>query len=87
MASHKEKSMIITQTELIKICERFLTDDLSKEELMQFAKTVMFDEENKYECEDELVEEILSQWDDVHLQHKINKTSIENLKNALEKLN
>ena len=47
----------------------------------------MFDEENKYECEDELVEEILSQWDDVHLQHKINKTSIENLKNALEKLN
>ncbi|TDX86530.1 hypothetical protein B0I22_0661 [Epilithonimonas xixisoli] len=87
MTSHKEKSMIITQTELIKICERFLTDDLSKEELMQFAKTVMFDEENKYECEDELVEEILSQWDDVHLQHKINKTSIENLKNALEKLN
>ncbi len=87
MASHKEKSMTITQTELIKICERFLSDDLSKEELMQFAKTVMFDEENKYECEDELVEEILSQWDDVHLQHKINKTSIENLKNALEKLN
>ena len=79
--------MTITQTELIKICERFLSDDLSKEELKKKKKTVMFDEENKYECEDELVEEILSQWDDVHLQHKINKTSIENLKNALEKLN
>ncbi|GGG63439.1 hypothetical protein [Epilithonimonas arachidiradicis] len=53
--------MIITRTELIKICDKYLADELSKEELIHFATTVMFDEEDKYECEDELVEEILSQ--------------------------
>lgn len=79
--------MIITQKELIKICDRFLADEVSKEEMIHFAKTVMFEDEEKYECEDELVEEILSQWDDVYLQQKINKTSIQNLKIALEKLN
>lgn len=79
--------MIITQKELIKICDRFLADEVSKEELIHFATAVMFDEEDKYDCEDEIVEEILSQWDDVYLQQKINKTSIQNLKIALEKLN
>ncbi|MBN9337947.1 MAG: hypothetical protein J0I88_08895, partial [Chryseobacterium sp.] len=50
--------MIITRTELIKICDKFLADELSKDELIHFATTVMFDDEDKYECEDELVEEI-----------------------------
>ncbi|WP_312767875.1 hypothetical protein [Epilithonimonas sp.] len=79
--------MIITRVELIKICERFLSDEVSKEELIHFATTVMFDDEDKYECEDELVEEILSQWDNVQTQPKINKTSIQFLKNALQDLN
>lgn len=79
--------MIITRLELIKICERFLSDEVSKEELIHFATSVMFDEEDKYECEDEVVEEILSQWDNKLSQSKINKTSILFLKNALENLN
>jgi hypothetical protein len=49
---------------------------LSKDELIHFATTVMFDDEDKYECEDELVEEILSQWDNTQTQSKINITSI-----------
>ena len=79
--------MIITRLKLIKICERFLTDEVSKEELIHFATAVMFDEVDKYECEDDVVEEILSQWDNKLTQSKINKTSIEFLKNALENLN
>lgn len=79
--------MIITRLELIKICERFLSDEISKEELIHFATSVMFDDEDKYECEDEVVEEILSQWDNSQTQSKINKTSIQFLKNALENLN
>ncbi len=79
--------MIITRLELIKICERFLSDEVSKEELIHFATSVMFDDEDKYECEDEVVEEILSQWDNSQTQSKINKTSIQFLKNALENLN
>jgi hypothetical protein len=62
--------MIITRTELIKICDKFLADELSKDELIHFATTVMFDDEDKYECEDELVEEILSQWDNTKLNQK-----------------
>ncbi len=76
----------ITRKELIKICNRFLDDKISKEEIIHFATTVMFDDEDKYECEDELVEEILAQWDNVHMQSKINKRSIEVLRNALLKM-
>ncbi|WP_312822913.1 hypothetical protein [Epilithonimonas sp.] len=72
---------------MIKICERFISDEVSKEELIHFATSVMFDDEDKYECEDEVVEEILSQWDNKLSQSKINKTSILFLKNALENLN
>jgi len=79
--------MIITRKELIKICDRFLADEVSKEELIHFATTVMFDDEDKYDCEDDLVEEILSQWDNAKTQSKINKTSIEFLRNALENVN
>ncbi|OJX28141.1 MAG: hypothetical protein BGO86_02145 [Chryseobacterium sp. 36-9] len=78
--------MIITRTELIKICDKFLADELSKDELIHFATTVMFDDEDKYECEDELVEEILSQWDNTQNQSKINITSIRFLRNALSEI-
>jgi len=78
--------MIITRTELIKICDKFLADELSKDELIHFATTVMFDDEDKYECEDELVEEILSQWDNTQIQSKINITSIRFLRNALSEI-
>ena len=78
--------MIITRKELIKICDRFLLDEVSKEELIHFATSVMFDDEDKYECEDNIVEEILSQWDNVHTQHKINKRSIEVLRDHLLKI-
>jgi len=78
--------MIITRKELIKICDRFLADEVSKEEMIHFATTVMFDDEDKYECEDEIVEEILSQWDNVNTQSKINKSNIQTLKNALSEI-
>jgi len=78
--------MIITRKELIKICDRFLTDEVGKEELIHFATSVMFDDEDKYECEDEIIEEILSQWDNVNMQSKINKRSIESLRNALSEI-
>ena len=79
--------MIITKKELIKICDRFLSNEVSKEELIHFARTVMFDDEDRYECEDELVEEILSQWDSKQSQHKINKIGIEFLRNILSEMN
>lgn len=79
--------MIITKKELIKICDRFLSNEVSKEELIHFARTVMFDDEDRYECEDELVEEILSQWDNKQSQHKINKTGIKLLRNILSEMN
>ncbi|RZJ38374.1 MAG: hypothetical protein EOO18_03530, partial [Chryseobacterium sp.] len=63
--------MNITRKELVKICDRFLEDKISKDEMIHFATSVMFDDANLYECEDEIVEEILSQWDNVHTQHKI----------------
>lgn len=61
---------------MIKICDKYLADELSKEELIHFATTVMFDEDDKYDCEDDVVEEILSQWDSAQTQSKINETSI-----------
>jgi len=78
--------MNITRIELIKICNRFLEDKISKGEMIHFATSVMFDDEDRYECEDEIVEEILSQWDNVHTQHKINKRSIEILRDHLLKI-
>jgi len=79
--------MIITKKELIKICDRFLSEEVNKDELIHFARTVMFDDEDRYECEDELVEEILSQWDNKQSQDKINKTGIQFLRNALSEMN
>lgn len=79
--------MIITKKELIKICDRFLSEEVNKDELIHFARTVMFDDEDRYECEDELVEEILSQWDNKQAQHKINKTGIKLLRNILSEMN
>ena len=79
--------MNITRKELIKICDRFLEDKISKEEMIHFATSVMFDDEDNYECDDEIVEEILSQWDNVHTQYKINKISIQFLRNTLSELN
>lgn len=78
--------MIITKKELIKICDRFLSEEVNKDELIHFARTVMFDDEDRYECEDELVEEILSQWDNKQSQPKINKTGIQFLRNALSEM-
>ena len=80
------EDMNITRRELINICNRFLDDKISKEEIIHFATSVMFDDEDKYECEDEIVEEILAQWDNVHTQSKINTSSIELLRNALLKM-
>lgn len=79
--------MIITKKELIKICDRFLSEEVNKDELIHFARTVMFDDEDRYECEDELAEEILSQWDNKQSQHKINKTGIKLLRNILSEMN
>ena len=79
--------MIITKKELIKICDRFLSEEVNKDELIHFARTVMFDDEDRYECEDEHVEEILSQWDNKQSQHKINKIGIEFLRNILSEMN
>ncbi len=79
--------MIITRKELVKICDKYLADELSKEEMIHFARTVMFDDDGRYDCEDDLVEEILSQWDSAKTQSKINKTSIQFLRNALNDLN
>ena len=78
--------MNITRKELVKICDRFLEDKISKDEMIHFATSVMFDDENLYECEDEIVEEILSQWDNVHTQHKITTPSILVLRNRLEEI-
>lgn len=75
--------MNITRQELIKICDRFLEDKISKEEMIHFATSVMFDDEDQYECEDEIVEEILAQWDNVQIQHKINTRSIRFLRDHL----
>ena len=77
------EDMNITRGELIKICNRFLEDKISKEEMIHFATSVMFDDEDNYECDDEIVEEILSQWDNVHTQYKINKRSIQLLRDNL----
>ena len=79
--------MIITKKELIKICDRFLSEEVNKDELIHFARTVMFDDEDRYECDGELVEEILSQWDKKQSQHKINKTGIKLLRNILSEMN
>ncbi|SHK52278.1 hypothetical protein [Epilithonimonas mollis] len=75
--------MLITRTELIKICDKYIAEELSKDELIHFARTVMFDDENRFECEDELVEDILSQWDYAKTQSKINMKSIQFLRDAL----
>ena len=80
-------SMIIRKKELIKICDRFLSEEVNKDELIHFARTVMFDDEDRYECDGELVEEILSQWDNKQSQHKINKTGIKLLRNILSEMN
>lgn len=79
--------MIITKKELIKICDRFLSEEVNKDEPIHFARTVMFDDEDRYECDGELVEEILSQWDNKQSQHKINKTGIKLLRNILSEMN
>ncbi len=71
----------VTRNDLIKICDDFLSEKISIVDVINFAANIVFDDEDKYECEDEVVHEIIFQWDNETINYDINKMNMNLWKN------
>ena len=73
----------VTRKDLIKICDDFLNGKINKIDIENFGAEVMFDVEDKYECEDEIVDEIVFHWDNEIINYEINDANVKLWKNWL----
>ena len=73
----------VTRQDLIKICDDFLNGKINKIDVENYGAEIIFDVEDKYECEDEIVDEIIFHWDNEIINYKINETNIKLWKNWL----
>ena len=76
--------MKITRSDLIKICDNFLEKKIEKVDIENFGAEIMFDVDDKYECEDEVVDEILCHWDNEIINYEINEVNIKLWKKWLQ---
>lgn len=66
----------ITRNDLIKICDDFLSGKIGKMDIENYAAEAIFDVGDKYEFEDDIVAEIIFQWDNEIINFEINETNI-----------
>ena len=76
--------MKITRSDLIKICDNFLEKKIEKVDIENFGAEIMFDVDDKYECEDEVVAEIVCHWDNEIINYEINEVNIKLWKKWLQ---
>lgn len=66
--------MLITRKILIEICNQFINGEIDKNDILNFASENVFDEDISFE--DEMVDEIIFQWDNEIINFEINKKNM-----------
>ena len=66
--------MLITRKILIEICNQFINGEIDKYDILNFASENVFDEDISFE--DEIVDEIIFQWDNEIINFEINKKNM-----------
>lgn len=65
---------IVTSEDLIKICDKFIANEMSENEVQIYAENAIFDE--NIEFENEIVSDIIFQWDNPEINFEINERNI-----------
>ena len=66
--------MKVNTEDLVKICDNYLSDKITENEIETFAGNAIFDDE--IEFENDIVSDIIFQWDNTEINFKINKLNI-----------
>ena len=73
--------MQVSRQDLIEICDKFLQDEIGKKEVVDFAwNTITSDE---YQCDDEVIDDTLFEWDNEEINVPINKVNMQLWKQRL----
>ncbi|PSR55817.1 hypothetical protein AHMF7605_21105 [Adhaeribacter arboris] len=72
--------MPVTRQDLIQICDQFLNDEISKEQIENYAWTIITSEG---ELTDEIIDETLIDWDNENMNFPINKANMQLWKKRL----
>lgn len=74
----------ISRLDLIAKCDQYLNGEIGKSDLQNFALNLIVDENDIYDWSDEIVSDIIFQWDSPEISFSINKKNIELWKHQLE---
>ena len=66
--------MKVNTEDLVKICDNYLSDKITENEIEIFAENVMFEDE--IEFENDIVSDVIFQWDNTEINFEINKLNI-----------
>ncbi|MCF8255580.1 MAG: hypothetical protein K9H61_13495 [Bacteroidia bacterium] len=82
--------MEIQRKDLIQLCNKFLIDEIDKNEIAKFASTLIFSDQLECNDEDEVMTNTIVEWDNEEANFPINKVNIqlwkERLENNIDKL-
>ena len=73
--------MKVSSEDLIKICDDYLNDIIDENRLLIFAENAIFDDE--IEFENDIVSDVIFQWDNTEINFEINKLNVSLWKNYL----
>ncbi len=74
----------ISRADLIAKCNQYLNNEIQKLELMNYASDLIIGECDAYEWDDDVISEIIFQWDNEIINYPINETNIRLWKHQLE---
>lgn len=82
--------MEITRKDIIRLCDQFLNDKITKVEIKNFASTLMFSDELDWDDEDEMLSNTIFEWDNEAENFPITKVNMalwkSRLKNNIDSL-
>lgn len=76
--------MNIERKQLIELCDKFLNDEISSNDLSVFAFNAIMSDEIEWDKNDEIISETLFEWDNEEINFPINKVNMKLWKNKLE---
>lgn len=76
--------MNIERKQLIELCDKFLNDEISSNDLSVFAFNAIMSDEIEWDENDEIISETLFEWDNEEINFPINKVNMKLWKNKLE---
>lgn len=74
----------ISRSDLIAKCDQYLNNEIQKLDLMNYASNLIMGECDIYEWDDNLISDIVFQWDNQTINYPINLTNVRLWKHQLE---